>query len=216
MTRFRFVAMLILMAASLTAQNTTTIEQRIQEIQSGLSRGVVIPGVVIQVRPLPSLAERMAALHVPGVSIAVIHDGEIEWARGFGVTRIGGSPVTPETLFQAGSISKPVAALAVLQLVQAGKLDLDADVNQYLKRWKIPENNFTKTTKVTLRQLLTHTAGMTVHGFPGYEANAKVPTLVEVLNGEAPANTPKIFVDTAPGGDTRAAATRSPNYSSRT
>jgi CubicO group peptidase (beta-lactamase class C family) len=72
------------------------------------------------------------------VSIAVIHGGKLEWARGFGVTKIGGPPVTPETLFQAASISKPVTTLAVLSLVQSGKLDLDTDVNQYLKTWKVP------------------------------------------------------------------------------
>src|ERR1700681_3767919 len=68
------------------------------------------------------LTERMAALHVPGVSIAVIHDKKIEWAKGYGVVSLGGAPVTPETLFQAGSISKPVTAMAVMHLVQTGKL----------------------------------------------------------------------------------------------
>jgi CubicO group peptidase (beta-lactamase class C family) len=96
-----------------------------------------------------------------------------------------------------------VTALAVLRLVQSGKLDLDADVNQYLKTWKVPENEFTAKKKVTLRELLTHTAGTTVHGFPGYAAGAPVPTLVQVLNGEKPANTPAIRVDTVPGTNWR-------------
>jgi CubicO group peptidase (beta-lactamase class C family) len=145
------------------------------------------------------LADRMAALHVPGVSIAVIHDGKIEWARGFGVTRVGGPPVTPDTLFQAASISKPVAAMAVLRLVQSGKLSLDTDVNQYLKTWKLPANSFTERTKVTLRELLTHTAGLTVHGFAGYASDAPLPTLLQVLDGEKPANSAPIRVDTEPG-----------------
>ncbi len=140
----------------------------------------------------------MATLHVPGVSIAVTHNGKIEWARGFGVTKIGGSPVTVNTLFQAGSISKPVTATAVLHLVQLGQLNLDTDVNQYLKTWKVPENTFTSQKDVTLRELLTHTAGMTVHGLPGYASGASVPSLVQVLNGEPPANTPAIRVDTVP------------------
>jgi CubicO group peptidase (beta-lactamase class C family) len=89
------------------------------------------------------LTERMAALHVPGVSIAVIHNGRIESAKGYGVVSLGGAPVTPETLFQAASISKPVTAMAVMHLVQAGKLNLDTDVNQYLKSWKVPSNSFT-------------------------------------------------------------------------
>jgi CubicO group peptidase (beta-lactamase class C family) len=107
----------------------------------------------------------MAALHVPGASVAVIHGGKIEWARGFGVSRIGGPPVTPDTLFQAASISKPVGAMAVLSLVEGGKISIDTDVNQYLKSWKVPENPFTAHGKVTVRELLSHTAGLTVHGF---------------------------------------------------
>ena len=181
---------------TLAAQAPSTIEQRIERIQNGL-----LPAVLVKGEPVATtkLADRMAALHVPGVSIAVIHDGKIEWARGFGVTRVGGPPVTPETLFQAASISKPVAAMAVLRLVEAGKIGLDTDVNQYLKTWKMPENSFTAKTKVTVRELLTHTAGLTVHGFAGYAAGAPVPTLVEVLNGEKPANSAPIRVDTQPG-----------------
>jgi CubicO group peptidase (beta-lactamase class C family) len=149
------------------------------------------------------LTDRMAALHVPGVSIAVIHDGKIEWAKGYGVASVGGAPVTPETLFQAASISKPVTAMAVMHLVQIGKLNLDTDVNQYLKSWRIPASDFTQKTKITLRELLSHTAGMTVHGFPGYASDAPLPTLVQVLNGAKPANSPAIYVDMAPGSEWR-------------
>jgi CubicO group peptidase (beta-lactamase class C family) len=195
------VLILALLSAQgfLAAQVTTgpaALEQRIQRLQDGLLPAVLIKGEPVQ---RTKLGDRMAALHVPGVSIAVIHDGQIEWARGFGVTKMGGAAVTAETLFQAASISKPVAALAALRLVQSGKLDLDTDVNRYLKTWKLPDNEFTAKTKVTLRELLTHTAGMTVHGFPGYASGAPVPTLVQVLNGEKPANSPAIRVDIAPG-----------------
>jgi CubicO group peptidase (beta-lactamase class C family) len=145
------------------------------------------------------LSDRMAALHVPGVSIAVIHAGKLAWARGFGVVRVGGPPVTPETLFQAASISKPVTTLAVLHLAHEGKLSLDTDVNHYLTSWKLPPSEFTKQSNVTLRELLTHSAGVTVHGFAGYPANARLPSLVQVLNGEAPANNPPIRVDMVPG-----------------
>ena len=155
-------------------------------------------------KPVTSkLTERMAALHVPGVSVAVIHDGKIEWAKGYGVVSTGGAPVTPETLFQAASISKPVTAMAVMHLVQTGKLNLDTDVNQYLKSWKVPSNSFTEKTKITLRELLSHTAGMTVHGFSGYASDAPLPTLVQVLNGVKPANSPAIYVDIAPGSEWR-------------
>jgi CubicO group peptidase (beta-lactamase class C family) len=113
--------------------------------------------------------------------------------------RIDGPPVTADTLFQAASISKPVAALAALKLVQSGKLDLDADVNRYLKSWRVAENSFTAEKKVTLRGLLTHTAGLTVHGFPGYASDAPVPSVIQILNGQKPANTARIQVDTVPG-----------------
>jgi CubicO group peptidase (beta-lactamase class C family) len=184
------------LAGAQVTTGQTTLEQRIQRIQDGLRPAVLVKGEAGQTS---KLIDRMAALHVPGVSIAVIHNGQIEWARGFGVTKIGGSPVTSDTLFQAASISKPVTAVAVLRLVQSGKLDLDADVNRYLKTWKVPENDFTAKTKVTLRELLTHTAGMTVHGFPGYASAEKLPTVTQVLNGEKPANTSAIRVDTTPG-----------------
>jgi CubicO group peptidase (beta-lactamase class C family) len=183
---------------SLPAQVATrpsALEQRIQRIQDH----IISPGTGKGAVDGPSLADRMAALHVPGVSIAVIQDGAIAWARGFGVTRIGGPAVTPDTLFQAASISKPVSVLAVLRLVESGKLNLDTDVNQYLKTWKVPENRFTARAKVTLRTLLTHTAGMTVRSFPGYAANTPLPTVVQILKGEPPANTSSIVVDNVPG-----------------
>lgn len=142
----------------------------------------------------------MVQLHVPGVSIAVVHNGVIDWAQGFGVQQVGGKSVTTDTRFQAGSISKPIAAMAVLRLVQEGKLSLDADVNAALTTWKIPGRPAAPHATVTLRELLTHTAGFTVHGFPGYAAGASVPTLVQVLNGEKPANTPPIRLEAAPGG----------------
>jgi CubicO group peptidase (beta-lactamase class C family) len=196
---FRVIAILSTINV-LTAQASVEVEQRIRHIQDALLPAVLIKGE----QPVSTkLADRMAELHVPGVSIAVIHNGEIEWARGFGVARVGGPAVTPDTLFQAASISKPVTAMAVLHLVGSGKLDLDVDVNRYLKAWKVPTNNFTEASKVTLRELLTHTAGMTVHGFPGYASGSALPTVVQVLNGEKPANTRAIFVDTIPGTDWR-------------
>jgi CubicO group peptidase (beta-lactamase class C family) len=182
--------------ASAAGSSPTTIEQRIQHIG-----GALLPPVLIKGGPnqTTALSDRMASLHVPGVSIAVIHDGKLEWARGFGVSSIGGPPVTPNTLFQAASISKPVTALGALRLVQMGKLDLDADVNRYLKTWKIPTNTFTDQKPVTLRELLSHSAGMTVHGFAGYASDAPVPNLQQILDGLPPANSPAIRVDVLPG-----------------
>jgi CubicO group peptidase (beta-lactamase class C family)/predicted transcriptional regulator YdeE len=147
-----------------------------------------------------NLSELMKTFDVPGLSVAVIENYKIVDVKAYGVIEPGSStPVTTRTLFQAGSISKPVAATAAMYLVQQGKLSLDEDVNQKLKSWKVPENDFTKTEKVTLRRIMSHTAGLTVHGFPGYDVDAPRPTLVQVLNGEKPANTDPIRVDTVPG-----------------
>jgi CubicO group peptidase (beta-lactamase class C family) len=138
-------------------------------------------------------AARMAALHVPGASIAIIDGYRIVWAKGFG------AGITPETRFQAASISKPVAAMAALKLVEQGKLSLDEDVNVKLKSWKVPENEFTKQDKVTLRRLLSHSAGLTVHGFAGYDVSAPLPTLPQILDGAKPANSAPVRVDIKPG-----------------
>jgi CubicO group peptidase (beta-lactamase class C family) len=138
----------------------------------------------------------MAKRHIPGLSLAIVQDGKIVRAQAYGVIDLESQkPVTTGTLFQAGSVSKPVAALGALALVEAGKLSLDSDVNGVLKTWQMPENEFTKANKVTLRRLLSHSAGTTVHGFPGYAVDAQRPSLVQVLNGEKPANTAAIRVD---------------------
>jgi len=151
-----------------------------------------------------SLEQLMTLYKVPALSIAVIDHFEIVWAKAYGTVELGSpAPVTTSTLFQAGSISKPVAATGALYLVEHGKLSLDEDVNQKLKTWKVPENEFTKTQKVTLRRLMSHTAGLTVHGFPGYAVGDRVPTLVEIFNGEKPANTAPIRVDLSPGTKVR-------------
>jgi CubicO group peptidase (beta-lactamase class C family) len=149
------------------------------------------------------IPDRMAHHHVPGLSLACIHNDTVEWTQAFGVARVGGEPVTPETLFQASSVSMPVTAVAVLRLVEQGKLNLDADVSQYLRSWKLPTNKFTEQKKVTLRELLSHTAGVTVHGFGGYAAGKPVPTLVQVLNGERPAHSAPVTIDFVPGTEFR-------------
>ncbi|MFC1551623.1 serine hydrolase domain-containing protein [Candidatus Latescibacterota bacterium] len=146
-----------------------------------------------------TLENRLSFYQTPGISIVVINDGKIEWSRGFGVkdwdTR---EPVNQNTLFQAASVSKPITALAIMKLKESNSIDLDKDVNEYLKSWKIPSNEEWQP-KVTLRQLLSHTGGLTVSGFPGYKANAELPATVEVLKGKYPSNTPPIEADILPG-----------------
>jgi CubicO group peptidase (beta-lactamase class C family) len=136
---------------------------------------------------------------VPGASVAVFRNYRIEWARGYGMANVDTrSPVEPLTVFQAASISKPLAALAAMRLVQAGRLDLDKDVNAYLTSWKVPASDLTRATPVTLRRILSHTAGLGVHGFKGYEAGAPLPTVIQVLDGLPPANSEAVRVALAP------------------
>jgi CubicO group peptidase (beta-lactamase class C family) len=150
------------------------------------------------------LAELMKLFNVPALSVAVIENYKIAWAKGYGVTESGGTtPVTTKTLFQAGSISKPVAAAAALHLVENRRLSLDEDVNRKLKSWKISDNDFTKQQKVTLRRLMTHTAGVNENSFYGYDVDDPIPTLMQVLNGQKPANNGPIRVDFVPGSKMR-------------
>src|SRR6266542_5101775 len=179
----------LLLAQSSNSEAPVDIGLRIERVINGL---LPETGFINRYAPKATLKERMAFYHTPGVSIAVVNNYKIEWVRGFGVKEWGKrSPVTPTTLFQAGSISKPIFALAVMRLVQQGRLDLDAHVNTYLKSWKIPANGDWQP-HVTLRHLLSHAAGLTVHGFPGYQRSEPLPTVVQVLNGEPPANTEKV------------------------
>jgi CubicO group peptidase (beta-lactamase class C family) len=189
------LAGLTALGAALAFAQQRPPDAQIRAVEDGLTPVVIVKG---HAPARWGLAERMKAYHVPGVSVAVVHGYRIDWAKGYGV-RGAGEPVTLETLFQAGSISKPVAAVAALRLVEQKRLVLDRDVNLDLRSWKVPENEFTAREKVTLRRLMSHSAGLTVHGFPGYAAGAPVPRLVEILDGKSPANTPAVRVDAVPG-----------------
>jgi CubicO group peptidase (beta-lactamase class C family) len=151
--------------------------------------------------PLPvTLAQMMRIYKVPGFSVAVVDQNRIAWSKGFGVTTAGGTePVTPNTLFQAASISKPVTVAGVLWLVEHGKLALDEDINLKLKTWKVPDNPFTAKEKVTLRRILCHNAGLGVGGFDGYANGQPLPTTLQTLDGISPANNPPIRVVAIPG-----------------
>jgi len=135
-----------------------------------------------------SLEALMAQLGVPGVSVAVIHDFEVHWAKGYGVADVQtGRPVDPATLFQAASISKPLTAMAALSLAREGRLSLDRDVNELLKSWKVPSGEHGWSEPVTPRALFSHTSGADDgFGFPGYDPSLPRPTVVQILNGEAP------------------------------
>jgi len=171
----------------------------IQRVERGLRSAALFAG-----DPTWTLEERMRFHKVPGVSIAVFSDGRILWAKAYGLADADtGQPATPATLFQAASVSKPVSAMAAVKEVERGKLALDRNINEFLKSWKLPENDLTRASPVTLARLLGHNAGVTVHGFGGYAAGRAVPTLEQILDGKPPANNAPIRVDEPPGKEYR-------------
>jgi CubicO group peptidase (beta-lactamase class C family) len=142
----------------------------------------------------------MELYEVPGVSVAVIRDFELAYVEVHGVkSRTTLEPVTEQTLFQAASLSKSVSAMGVMTLVQEGAISLDRNVNDYLTSWEVPDNAYQATEKVTTRRLLSHTAGTTVHGFRGYRYTEPLPNLIQILNGQYPANSGPVVVDQVPG-----------------
>ncbi len=151
-----------------------------------------------------NMADRLAHYGCPAVSVAVLEEGQIAWAEAFGSMEEGQSAKPDaESLFSGASISKPVTAALALQFVEQGVFDLDVNVNRYLTAWQLPENEFTDAQPVTLRTLLSHTAGTTVHGFGGFPPGEALPTLVDVLEGRPPAKTKPVRVDKRPGLSTR-------------
>jgi len=168
--------------------------ERIHKVENSL----VIRG---QEDSLPSnLEERMAFHKTQGLSIAVINNYEVEWSKAYGWADISEQrPVTTETRFQAASISKSLNALALLRLAHEQGFDLYADMNQHLSSWKFPYDSLSQGQSISIPQLLSHTAGLGVHGFPGYAVGDSLPTLTDVLDGKAPANTVAVRSVFAPG-----------------
>ncbi|HVN42983.1 MAG TPA: serine hydrolase domain-containing protein [Steroidobacteraceae bacterium] len=151
-----------------------------------------------------TMAERLAHYGVPGVSVAVIEGGELAWAAGFGVRDQGGTvPVDADTMFMGASTSKPVTAFLVLQHVERGIVNLDVDINRYLKRWQVPENEFTRRFPVTLRTALSHSAGLTVNGWGCRPRGQPVATVFDVLEGRPISGQRAVVVDKTPGGTER-------------
>jgi CubicO group peptidase (beta-lactamase class C family) len=174
---------------------------RMARVERGL-----LPAVAVRGRPDTAyvLPDRMRRYGVPAVSIAVIDGGRLAWSRAYGVLEAGGGqPADTSSLFQAGSISKAIAAVAALRCVERGLLALDEDVNLRLRAWKVPRSQWSSARPVTLRGLLSHGSGLNVPSFPGYPSHAAIPTVPQVLEGAPPANTPPVRVETEPGAEWR-------------
>lgn len=174
---------------------------RIHQLEKGLLPAYYLrqPNGKVK-RGAMKLTDQMARYKVPAVSIAVINHGRLAWARAYGLADIAsGRRATPETLFQAASISKTLTAVTALRYVEKGKLSLDENVDRELTSWKMPSNHFTAEHAVTLREILSHSAGLNVHGFAGYRRGTPIPTLEEVLDGKKPANSPAVRVVLEPG-----------------
>jgi CubicO group peptidase (beta-lactamase class C family) len=180
------------------AAAASDLEERIERVEHGLVP--IFAGALPRWKKRVPLAERMEHYDTPGVSIAVIHDYEIEWARGYGVLRAGGNePVTPETLFHAGSLAKGVSTVGALTLVDRGLLDLDGNVNDRLTSWQVPESALTAEEKVTLRRLLSHNAGLK-DGFTDRSSNDALPTYLAPA-GKAPTVTLQQLLEGDPSVD---------------
>lgn len=172
-----------------TKNYSNDVKAKISQVESNLTGWVQIG----KKQSKWTLAERMKFYHANGVSVTVIKDYKIEWTKSYGwADSAEQRPVTPTTLFQAGSNSKSLNAIGVLKLVQDGKLNLYSDINNYLKTWKFPYDSLSKGKKITIANLLSHTAGLTVHGFGGYQQGDKIPSLIQILNGKKPANSEAI------------------------
>lgn len=199
MTRNRVYAagfVLCLLAAGAGAADDP-VETRIRAFETGLR-----PAVQVQGQPAErwTVQQRLDALRIPAVSVAVIRGGKLAWAKAYGLKQAGTAEAPDgDTVFSVGSVSKVAAATIALRLVDAGTLSLDRDVNQYLRRWQIPQNQFNADRPVTLRMLLSHTGGLSVSGFPDFQPDEKLPGVLDTLDGRPPSKTEPVRVMFPPG-----------------
>ncbi len=195
MKRFRWILTVVILwssARSAQAQDTPAdymalIEQAQTSLEDDELGGLTI-------------GELMREFSVPGLSVAVVRDFQIHWAKGYGTADVEtGAAVDPETMFQAASISKPVAAMAVLRAVQDGLFSLDDDINDILESWTLDGSGFTENRPVTPRSLTSHTSGLgDGFGFPGYDPTDAIPTPVQILEGHERSNVGPIFMEREP------------------
>ena len=190
--------LLILSIGQIFAQSKL-LPNRIKEVEKNL-----IPFVPVKGFEGWNIIERMKYYKVPGVSIAVIKDFKIDWAKGYGLAdTIQKIPVTTETMFSAGSISKFLMAVSALKMVETGKIELEKPINNYLTSWKITDNDFTKKTPITLRMLLSHSAGTSQSSYFGFSPTQPLPTIVEILSGAKISETRPVVVNSEPNKEFR-------------
>lgn len=189
--------LLLIHFASCIGQTNYSAEtlEKIKEVENNITGNILLND-----EGPSTITERMAKYHVKGMSIAVIYDYKIVWAKGYGwADEAEKKPVTTETLFEPGSISKSLNSIGILKLAQDKKVDLYTDINTYLTSWKFPYDSLSKGKKITLADILSHNAGLTVHGFPGHDMDGPIPTVLQVLDGIKPAVTPAVRSMYEPG-----------------
>ncbi len=164
---------------------TETSPTRKSAVENGLRAPVAVAGAP---DPGANIRDRMAYYGVPAVSIAVAIDGKLAWADGYG------EGIDASTVFQAASMSKAVAATGIVTLAAREGLDIDADITPHLGAFDLAAVN-PKGVTVTLRKLLSHTAGATVSGFPGYATGKTIPSNLEVVAGSDHTNTDPVTID---------------------
>ena len=181
--------LIILFLLPITVYSQTidpAVQQKINAVENSLAPSIVFGDTI----PKLNLEKRMKETSIQGLSVAVIRDYKIEWAKGYGWADVEEKrKVTTDTRFQAASISKSINSMGILKLVEMGKLDPEADINNYLTSWKFPYDSVSKNKKISVYTLLSHTAGLDIHGFPGYKKTDTLPTLQQILDGKRPANT---------------------------
>ena len=189
------IAIFFLLFSGCDTSKTLT-KERIKTAENGLLKSIVFEG---EKPERMKLFERMAYYKVPGVSISVIDNFQIEWAKGYGVTKINDqNPVTITSIFQAASISQAVTAAGTLALIARGEIGLDTNINDYLQSWTIPDNQFTQKDKVTLRRLLSRSSGLIPLEYEGIESIENKPSLRQILSGDKTDN-PPVYVANTPG-----------------
>jgi CubicO group peptidase (beta-lactamase class C family) len=181
-------SLLLFLIASLSNAQTEELNSKISRVENNLLEEAQIVFADSVVKSY-NIYDRMKYYKVPSVSIAVINNGKLEWAKAYGLADVSEKREADiNTVYQAASLSKPINALCIMKLVQDGKLSLTKDIREYLKSWTFPDNDLSKGKPITIKNLLSHTAGLSLHGFRGYLHGEKIPAINDILDGNAPAN----------------------------